>query len=71
MDKSEFVECLGNILVNTHWGITGAHYEKGIWDETAVVEFQRREALHVNITGDSNAMIILDVLRALEAHIGF
>ena len=70
MDKQQFVECLGQILTHTCWGVTGAHYEKGIWDETAVVEFKNREALHINITGDSNAQIILDVLRALVSHIG-
>ena len=70
MDKQQFVECLGQILTHTCWGVTGAHYEKEIWEESAVVEFQHREPLHINITGDSNAAIILDVLKALESHIG-
>lgn len=70
MDKHQFVECLGQILTHTSWGITGAHYEKRIWDETAAVEFRHREPLYINITGDSNAQIILDVMRALESHIG-
>ena len=71
MDKAQFVELLGRILTNTHWDISGAKYERGQWDEHAVIEFNGIEPLRVNITGDSNAMIILDVLRELERSIGF
>lgn len=70
MDKQQFVECLGQILTHTSWGITGAHYEKSVYEETAVVEFKHRGGLYVNITGDSNAAIILDVMKALMQHIG-
>lgn len=71
MDKAQFVELLGRILTHTSWNITGANYEKDQWLETANIEFGHREPLKVNITSDSNAMIILDVMRALEEEIGF
>ena len=71
MDKAQFVELLGKILTHTSWGITGAKYEKDNWVEIASIEFGYREPLRVNITSDSNAMIILDVLHALEDQIGF
>ena len=71
MDKAQFVELLGRILTHTSWDITGAKYEKEQWLETANIEFNHREPLKVNITSDSNAMIILDVMRALEEEIGF
>jgi hypothetical protein len=71
MDKAQFVELLGRILTHTSWGITGAKYEKDGWIEVASIEFGYRDPLRVNITSDSNAMIILDVMRALEEQIGF
>lgn len=71
MDKPQFVDGLGRILAHTSFGISGARYEKNVWNEAAVIEFYERPPLIVNITGDSNAMIIMDVMRALETHIGF
>ena len=71
MDKEQFVELLGRILTHTCWDISGARYVKEQWSEYAVVEFNGMDPLHVNITGDSNAMIILDVMHELEDSIGF
>lgn len=71
MDKAQFVDLLGRILTHTSWGITGARYKKEQWCEFAYIEFNHREPLPVNITSDSNAMIILDVMHALEEQIGF
>lgn len=71
MDKAQFIDLLGRILTHTSWNITGATYEKEQWLETANIEFKHRDPLKVNITSDSNAMIILDVMHALEEEIGF
>lgn len=71
MDKAQFVKCLGNILTNTSFGISGARYEKEPWNDTAVIDFHERAPLMVCINGDSNAQIIIDVMRALQEHIGF
>lgn len=71
MDKAQFVDALGVLLSHTSFGIKGARYERYRYDEMAVIEFYEREDYPVNITGDSNAMIIADVLRNLEAYIGY
>lgn len=71
MDKRQFVDCLGILLANISLGITGARYDKTIWDETAVIEFDIQPPLIVNINGDSKAQVLLDVVHALEQHITF
>ena len=72
MDKAQFVEALGLLLTNTCFGVKAARYEdRGPYDEFAVIEFNERPDFRVNITGDSNAMIMSDVLRSLEAYIGY
>lgn len=71
MDKAQFVELLGRILTHTCWDISGAKYVKEQWSEYAVVEFNGIDPMAINITGDSNAMIILDVIKELERSIGF
>lgn len=71
MDKAQFVELLGRILTHTCWDISGAKYVKEQWSEYAVVEFNGIDPMAINITGDSNAMIILDVIKELERTIGF
>lgn len=71
MGKAQFVEALGLLLTNTCFGVKGARYERQPYDELAVIEFHERPDYIVNITGDSNAMIISDVLRSLEAYIGY
>ena len=71
MDKAQFVELLGRILTHTCWDISGAKYVKEQWSELAIIEFNGIDPLAVNITGDSNAMIILDVMHELERAIGF
>lgn len=71
MDKAQFIEALGLLLTNTSFGVKGAKYERYQYDEMAVIEFHERPDYVVNITGDSNAMIISDVMRSLEAYIGY
>lgn len=71
MDKVQFVNALGKLLAQTDFGIKGARYEYGGYDETAIVELWNGQELVVPVAGDSNAMIISDVLRKLEAHIGY
>lgn len=71
MDKAQFVEALGILLSKTNFGVKSARYERYTYDEMAVIEFNERPEYIVNITGDSNAMIISDVLRGLEAYIGY
>lgn len=71
MDKAQFVNALGQLLSQTDFGIKGARYEYGGYDETAIVEFWNGQEHVVHIGGESNAMIISDVLRSLEAHIGY
>lgn len=71
MGKAQFVEALGLLLSNTSFGVKGARYERHTYNEMAVIEFNERPDYIVNITGDSNAMIMSDVLRSLEAYIGY
>lgn len=71
MDKAQFVEALGLLLTNTSFGVKAIRYERHPYDELAVIEFHERPDYLVNITGDSNAMIMSDVLRGLEAYIGY
>ena len=71
MDKAQFIEALGRLLSQTSFGIKGARYERYRYDEMAVIEFYEREDYPVCINGDSNAMIISDVIRSLEAYIGY
>ena len=71
MDKAQFVDALGLLLANTSFGVKGARYERTYYDEFVVVEFYDREDHHIDITGDSNAMIMSDVLSNLEAYIGY
>ena len=71
MGKAQFVEALGLLLTNTCFGVKGARYEVDKYHEMAVIEFHERPDYIVNITRDSNAMIMSDVLRSLEAYIGY
>lgn len=71
MDKVQFVDALGQLLSKTNFGVKGARYERRQYDEIAVIEFYELPDYPVYITGDSNAMIISDVLRGLEAYIGY
>lgn len=71
MDKAQFVEALGLLLADTNFGIKAIRYEFDKYHEMAIVEFHERPDYIVNITGDSKAMIISDVMRSLEAYIGY
>ena len=71
MDKAQFVDVMGLLLANTSFGVKACRYERTYYDEFVVVEFYDREDHHIDITGDSNAMIMSDVLRNLEAYIGY
>lgn len=71
MDKAQFVDALGLLLANTSFGIIGARYERTYYDEFAVIEFCDRPDHHIDITGDSNMMIMSDVIHNLEAYIGY
>lgn len=71
MDKKQFVDALGLLLSHTSFGVKGARYERYRYDEMAVIEFYERPDYPVCINGDSNAMIMSDVLKSLEAYIGY
>lgn len=71
MDKPQFVEALGLLLSQTSFGIKGIRYEFDKYHEMAIVEFHERPDYIVNITSDSHMMIVSDVIRSLEAYIGY
>lgn len=71
MNKEQFVEALGLLLTNTSFGIKRIRYDYDIYHEMAIIEFHDMPDYIVNITGDSNAAIISDVMKSLEAYIGY
>ena len=71
MNKEQFVEALGLLLTNTSFGIERIRYEFDKYHEMAIIEFHEMPDYIVNITGDSYMMIVSDVIRSLEAYIGY